>query len=119
MNVADLVEDERKLLNRRNDDLLFTFDEAPQITGALGMSHRSSHLDELPDCVPNLLVENDAVRHDNDRIKGGLAIPLDTDQLMREPRNGIGLTRTCRMLNKVAFARLAPRPEQSSTRTCR
>ena len=49
--VADLVEDERELLHRRDDDLLALLDELAQVAGVLGVAHRRAHLRELLDRV--------------------------------------------------------------------
>ena len=38
---ADIVEDERELLDRRDDDLLAVLDELAQIARVLGMARRS------------------------------------------------------------------------------
>ena len=49
--VADLVEDERELLHRGDDDLLALLDELAQVAGVLGVAHRRAHLRELLDGV--------------------------------------------------------------------
>ena len=56
--VADLVEDERELLDGRDDDLLAALDELAQVAGALGMADRRADLGELLDRVADLLVED-------------------------------------------------------------
>ena len=56
MLVADLVEDERELLHRGDDDLLALCDELAQVAGVLGVADRRADLRELLDRVANLLV---------------------------------------------------------------
>ena len=67
--VADLVEDERELLDRRDDDLLAALDELPQVAGVLGVADRRADLGELLDRVADLLVEDPAVGDDDDRVE--------------------------------------------------
>lgn len=61
MFAPDFVQDERKLLKRRDDDLFAALDEAPQVARMLGVPHGNAHLGELFDCVPDLLVQDAAV----------------------------------------------------------
>jgi hypothetical protein len=60
---ADIVEDERELLNRREDDLLAAGNEAAKVAGMLGMADSRANLRELLDRVADLLIKNPAVRH--------------------------------------------------------
>ena len=69
MLAADLVEDERELLDRRDDDLLAALDEPPQVAGVLGMADRRADLGELLDRVADLLVEDASVGDDDDRVE--------------------------------------------------
>ena len=54
----DLVEDERELLHRGDDDLLALGDKLTEIARVLGVSDGGSDLGELLDRVSDLLVEN-------------------------------------------------------------
>ena len=72
--VADLVEDERELLDRRDDDLLAVLDELAQVAGVLGVADRRAHLGELLDRVADLLVEDAPVGDDDDRVEDRLAV---------------------------------------------
>ena len=56
--VADLIEDERKLLYRRDDDLLAALDKPAEVTRAFGMPDGGPDLGELLDRVADLLVED-------------------------------------------------------------
>ena len=67
--VADLVEDERELLDRRDDDLLAALDELAQVARVLGVADRRAHLRELLDRVADLLVEDAPVGDDDDRVE--------------------------------------------------
>ena len=67
--VADLVEDERELLHRRDDDLLAVLDELAQVARVLGMAHGRAHLGELLDRVADLLVEDAPVGDHDDRVE--------------------------------------------------
>ncbi|MDC4222965.1 MAG: hypothetical protein MPW15_01625 [Candidatus Manganitrophus sp.] len=49
---ADLVQDERELLHRGDDDLLALVDEPPQVAGVLGVPDGRAHLRELLDRSP-------------------------------------------------------------------
>ena len=74
--VADLVEDERELLHRRDDDLLAALDELAQVAGVLGVAHGRADLRELLDGVLDLLVEDAAVGDHDDRVEDLLAVAL-------------------------------------------
>ena len=69
MLAADLVEDERELLHRRDDDLLALLDELAQVAGVLGVADGRAHLRELLDRVADLLVEDAPVGDDDDRVE--------------------------------------------------
>ena len=105
--VADLVEDEGELLDRRDDDLLAALDEPPQVAGAVGGPHRRRHLRILPDGVADLAVEEDAVRDDDDGVEDRGALPGQPDQLVGEPGDGVALAAAGRVLDQVAAARAA------------
>jgi hypothetical protein len=83
---ADLVEDERKLLHRGDDDLFAAFDELAELLRALSDgADRRADLGKLLDCVSNLLVENTTIRDDNDGIEDRPVVLLKSDKLVREP----------------------------------
>ena len=103
--VADLVEDERELLHRGDDDLLPALDEAAQIARAFGVADRRADLRELLDGVADLAVENAAVGDDDDRVEDRHVVFRETDQLVGEPGDGVGLAAARRMLDQVAPAR--------------
>ena len=69
----DLVEDEGKLLHRRDDDLLALLDELAQVAGVLGVAHRRAHLHELLDGRLDLVVEDAPVGDHDDRVEDLLA----------------------------------------------
>ena len=56
--VADVVEDEWELLDRRDYDFLPACDGVPEIPGALSVSDGGADLGELFDGVPDLTVED-------------------------------------------------------------
>ena len=65
-SVADFVEDEGELLDRRDDDFLAALDESAQVARAVGVSHRRRYLGILLDGVADLSVEDEAVGDDDD-----------------------------------------------------
>ena len=99
-------EDERELLHRRDDDLLAALDEAAQVAGAVGVSHRGADLGELPDGVVNLLVQNAPVGDHDDGIEDRRVVLPQVDQLARQPGDGVALAAARRVLDQVA----PPRP---------
>src|SRR5260221_4392042 len=103
MLVPDLVEDERELLYRRDDDLLAAFDEFPQVARMLRVTYRSAHLGELFDCRLNLLVEKPPIGDNNDRVKHVFFFLAQSDELMREPCDRVGFAAPCRMLNQITL----------------
>jgi hypothetical protein len=101
---ADIVEDEREFLDRGDDDLLAALNEAPQISGMLGMPYRCADLDELPDRVADLLIEDNSVGDDDDRVEDRPAVGGEPDQLVREPSDRVRFARACRVLDQIAPA---------------
>ncbi|HQZ37544.1 MAG TPA: hypothetical protein PLH72_00790 [Vicinamibacterales bacterium] len=101
MLVANLVEDERELLYRRDDDLLALGDERAEIAGMFGVPDGGADLGELPDGVADLLVEDAAVGNDDDRVENGLIVSLQADHLVREPGDGVRLAAAGRVLDQV------------------
>ena len=103
--VADLVQDERELLDRGDDDLLAALDEPAQIARALGGRDRRPHLGVLPDRVPDLTVEDDPVGDHDDRVEDRRVVPAQPDQLVSQPGDGVALAAAGRVLDQVAPAR--------------
>src|SRR5450759_448195 len=87
MLVTDLVQDERKLLYRGDDDLLARRQESPEIPRAIRMSDRGRYLRELFDGVPDLLVQHLPVSDDDDGIEDRSPVSGEFDQLMCHPRD--------------------------------
>ena len=69
LRAADLVEDERKLLDRRDDDLLAGLKELAQISGFLRMSHGRPDMGVLLDRVPDLPIEKHPIRDHDDGVE--------------------------------------------------
>jgi hypothetical protein len=71
----DLVEDERELLHRRDDDLLALLDEALRRSPERSAWPTGrAHLHELLDGRLDLLVEDAPVGDDDDRVEDLLAV---------------------------------------------
>ena len=68
------------------------------------MAHDGADLRELPDRVPDLLVEDLPVRDDDDRIEERRAVLLDPDELVGEPRDGVRFAASGRVLDQVPAA---------------
>lgn len=102
---GDLVEDEGKFLHRRDDDLFPLLDELAQVTGPLGMTHGRTHLHELLDGRLDLVVEEAPVGDHDDRVEDLLVAALQTNELVRQPCDGVRLAAARRMLDQVALAR--------------
>ena len=103
--VADLVQDERELLDRGDDDLLAALDEPAQVARAVGVPDRRPHLRVLPDRVPDLTVEDDPVGDHDDRVEDRRVVPGQPDQLVGQPGDGVALAAARRVLDQVAPAR--------------
>ncbi len=99
--VADLVEDERELLDRGDDDLLAALDEPPQVARPVGVPDRRRHLGILPDRVADLPVEDAPVGHHDDRVEHRRIVPGQPDELMRQPGDGVALAAARRVLDQV------------------
>ena len=102
--VADLVKDKRELLHGTDDDLLAVLNEFPKITGVLGVSHSRGNLHEALDGVLYLVVEDAPVGYHDDRVEQVLTCQAQSCQLMGQPRDGIGLAATGRMLDQVPLS---------------
>ena len=106
--VADLVEDERELLYCRDDDLLAALDKLAEVTRAFGMADGGPDLGELLDRVVDLLVEDAPVGDHNDGIEHLHVVLPETNQLVGEPGDGVGLPATGRMMNEIPFPCAVP-----------
>ena len=103
--VADLVEDEGELLDRRDDDLLARLDELPQVARMLRAPHGRADLGVLPNRVADLPVEDTPVRDDDDRVEDRGVVPRETDELVGQPGDGVALAAARRVLDQVAPSR--------------
>ena len=92
MLVGDGVDDERELLDGRDDYLLALGDELPEVSRGFGVPHRGGHLGELADGVVDLVVEYTPVGDDDDGVEHGLAVGCELDQLSRQPGDGVRLS---------------------------
>ncbi len=68
------------------------------------MAHDGADLGELPDGVPDLLVQDFPIRDDDHRVEERLALPFQPDQLVGKPGDGVGLAAACRVLNQIPGA---------------
>src|SRR5260370_32375459 len=68
------------------------------------MTYSRAYLSELLDRVSDLLVENAPIRDHNDGVEDCGIVLFQTDELMGEPGNGIGLAAACRMLDQVSLS---------------
>ena len=105
MLVADLVQDERELLHRGDDDLLAAFDEAAQVAGALGVADGGPDLRVLADGAADLPVQDAAVGDYDDRVEHRGAAAGQADQLVGQPGDGVALAAAGGVLDQVAPAR--------------
>ena len=69
------------------------------------MPHGRAHLGEVPDRVPDLLVEEDSIGHDDNGVEGFLLPVLQPNELVGEPGDRVGLAAASRMLDQVPLAR--------------
>ena len=101
--VPDLVEDERELLYCRDDDLLAALDKFAEVTRVFGMADGGPDLSELLDRVADLLVEDAPVGDHNDGIERLRVVLPETNQLVGEPGDGVGLPAAGRMMNEISL----------------
>ena len=101
--VTDLIEDERKLLHGRDNDLLAVLDEPPQVAGSLRMPDGRAHLGVLLDRVADLLVQDAAVGDDDDGVERDGSLMLQADQLMGQPGDRVALAAARGMLDEVTL----------------
>ena len=102
MQRPDIVEDERELLNRRDDDLLAVGDEAAKVAGMLGVADGRADLRELLDGVADLLIEDAPVGDHDHRVEHLAGVIGEPHQLVRQPRDRVRLARSRRMLDQDA-----------------
>ena len=93
-----------ELLNRRDDDLLALLDERPQAARTLRVPHGGGDLRVLPDRVVDLLIKDDPVGDDDDRVEDGCVVLREADQLVGQPGDGVALAAARRVLDQVASA---------------
>ena len=103
--VADVGQHERELLNGRDDDFLSVLEEFFKFSRSLGVADDAPDLGELFDGVPNLFVQKNAVRDDDDRVVDWGRALFEADELVGKPRDRVGLAATRRMLNQITVAR--------------
>ena len=68
------------------------------------MAHDGADLGELLDGVPYLLVQYPAVRDDDGQIEERVAVLLQPDELVGQPRDGVRLAAARRVLNQILGA---------------
>jgi hypothetical protein len=100
--VADLVQDERELLHRGDDDLLAAAQELPQVAASLGVADRGRHLGELLDGVAICLSSTRRSVTTMTESKTSACRRLQPDQLVRQPGDGVALAAAGRVLDQVA-----------------
>ena len=71
---------------------------------ALGVAHDGADLGELLDGVPDLLVQQPPVGDHDHRIEERLAVPLQPDELVAQPGDGVGLAAARRVLDQILGA---------------
>ena len=112
-HVADRAADERKLLDRGDDDALAVLDGRLEELRAVGVGDDVRRMAERLDVVRDLPVEDASVGHNEHGVEERRAESLrpvrlhgprtHPDQLVREPRERIALPRPRGMLDEVAL----------------
>ena len=85
--VRNGVDDERELLDGRDDDFLAFGDELAQVSRGLGVADCRADLGELADGVRDLFVQQAAVGPDDYGVEHGLTVVGQLDELSGEPRD--------------------------------
>ena len=85
--VRNGVDDERELLDGRDDDFLAFGDELAQVSRGLGVADCRADLGELADGVRDLFVQQAAVGDDDYGVEHGLTVVGQLDELSGEPRD--------------------------------
>ena len=70
----------------------------------LGVANGRTDLHELLDGSLDLIVEDAAIGHHDDRVEHLLGLALHTDQLMGKPSDGVRFTATRGVLDQVALS---------------
>ena len=105
MLFADAVQDEREGLHRADNELLAVSQEFCELLGLrntgpfLHRSNDTAHLCEAFDRFADLLVQDSAVGDHNDGVKYLFVAFSNTDELMGQPGDAVGLPAACRMLD--------------------
>ena len=112
--VRDAIDNEGKLLNRGDDDLLTVLQRRSEIRRAHRRSDDVLHLGEILDVLAQLLVQQAAVGHDDhaieqrriQRLRAGQIglLGIAFNQLVGGPGNRIGFSRSGGVLNQVTLA---------------
>ncbi|CAO5241429.1 hypothetical protein FAGKG844_20168 [Frankia sp. AgKG'84/4] len=103
----DLVEDERVLLQRRDDDLRRRVRQrGRELTRILvDLLDDPGRVVELVDRVLELLVEHEPVGDDDDLVEHLLVVHVEQGrQAVRQPGDRVRLARACRVLHQVVLA---------------
>ena len=89
--VADGVQDEGNFCTVVMTMRLPSWEQSPQVAGGLGVADDGAYLSKLLDGVPYLPVQHPAVGDDDYGIEDGRIVPLQPDQLVGQPCDGVGL----------------------------
>src|ERR1700740_1571777 len=95
----DIIQDEWKFLDGRDDNLLATLDKVAQVARVLGVADSRADLCELLDRVADLLIEDAAGCHHDDRAERRCIAFMEADELMGEPSDRIRFAAARRMLD--------------------
>lgn len=97
----------QELLDRADDDALFVVDSLCQRVGVFLVVdgfHQADLMIKAVDSVLQLAVQHNAVGYHDDRIKDAVVLCIvDGGQPVGDPRNGVGLARTRRVLDQVVL----------------
>ena len=108
MLLAELGQCVRELLDGRHDDALAVGDGLGELSRVLRPGDGVPHLHELLDGVAYLLVEDAPVGDDDHRVDHGPPEPLERDELVRKPGDGVRLAAARAVLDEVALADSVP-----------
>ena len=97
------LQDKWELVYNGDNNLLATFQMFSQRLGTICPSHQVLQAFEGHDVVLNLSIQVDAVSHYDDTIQQRLCSIQKSHQLVGQPRNGVRLSRTCRVLNQESL----------------
>ena len=76
-------------MDRGNNDLFAVLDRFTQLAGSFCPDDGTGNLHKLFDGVLDLFVEVDPVGYHDNGVNNVLAILIESDQLVRQPRNGV------------------------------